>query len=187
MPDNNFDIMSTIEYMPSAACAEVRFRSSMGCPIYVRFTKNDVVVLGDYGCWVFKGNIVNCYQFFRGNHTNPGYWAEKLEAAPQSHYNRTVDAAALCKALLENYPDTIKEDDLEYLVSDRDSLESWYDTVYDLNCRKGWDLEMEDLYGTMQSCIVEDMLYLKVCELVQCAANYLTDKHITEEVADGTE
>lgn len=179
--DNGFNLTDTLTYTPNRACHEVKFVNRMGCPIYIRFTKYDVTVLGDYGCWVFKGNIVNCYSFFRGNHTNPGYWEEKLEAAPKFHYDRTIDADALRKALLEEYPDTIKEEDLEYLESDRDSLESWYDTLYELNSEKGWDLEMEYLYGTMQSCIVEDQVYLQVCELIQYAANYLKTQGVNDD------
>ncbi len=175
------DITATAKYVPQATYKEVRYRTQLGCPVIIRFTEHDVTVLGDYGCWVFKGNIVNCYSFFRGDHTNPGYWEEKLEAAPKFHYDRTIDADALHKALLEEYPETIKEDDLEHLESDRNSLESWYDTVDDLNYRKGWGLEMEYLYGTMQSCIVEDQAYLRVCELVQNAANFIKT---TEDTAN---
>ena len=97
------------------------------------------------------------------------------------HYDRTVDADDLRKTLLEEYPDVIKEEDLEYLESDRDTLESWYDTVMDLNSEKGWDLETEYLYGTIQSCIVEDQLYLRVCELVQFAANYLGTQGVNDD------
>lgn len=179
--DNGFNLTDTLTYTPNRACHEVKFVNRLGCPIYIRFTKYDVTVLGDYGCWVFKGNIVNCYKFFRGDHTNPGYWEEKLEAAPKFHYDRTIDAEALRKELLEEYPDTIKEEDLEYLESDRDSLESWYDTLYELNSEKGWDLEMEYLYGTMQSCIVEDQVYLQVCELIQYAANYLKTQGVNDD------
>lgn len=177
--DNGFDITKTLEYSPGKVCHEVTFYNKLGCPIHVRFTKYDVTVVGDYGGWIFKGNIVNCFNFFKGNHTNPGYWEEKLEAAPKFHYDRTIDGDKLRKALLEEYPDVIKEEDLEHLESDRDTIESWYDTVYDFNNSKDWDLEMEDLYGTMQTCIVEDQLYLRVCELVQFVANYLAEQGVT--------
>ena len=179
--DNEFKLTDTLTYTPNKACHEVKFVNRIGCPIYIRFTKYDVTVLGDYGCWVFKGNIVNCYTFFRGDHINPGYWEEKLGAAPNFHYDRTIDADALRKQLLEEHPDVIKEEDVEDLESDRDSLESWYDTLYEWNSRKGWDLEMEDLYGIMQSCIVEDQVYLRVCELVQYAANYLKTQGVNDD------
>ena len=181
MDDNGFNLTDTLQYTPNRTCHEIKFHNRLGCPIIIRFTKYDVTVVGDYGCWVFKGNIVNCYKFFRGDHTNPGYREEKLEAAPRHHYDRTVDADDLRKTLLEEYPDVIKEEDLEYLESDRDTLESWYDTVMDLNSEKGWDLETEYLYGTIQSCIVEDQLYLRVCELVQFAANYLGTQGVNDD------
>lgn len=178
MEDNGFKLTDTLQYNPSKTCHEIKFFNRMGCPIYIRFTKYDVTVVGDYGCWVFRGTIVNCFNFFRGDHTNPGYWEEKLEAAPRSHYERTVDADELRKALLDEYPEEIKEEDLDRLESDRDTLESWYDTVMELNDRKGWGIETEYIYGTLTSCIVKDQLYLRVCELVQYAANYLHDQGV---------
>ena len=63
----DFDIKSTLECVPSKTFIEVDFRNSGGYPIHVRFTDKDVSVIGDYGCWVFKGNIVNPYRFFCGN------------------------------------------------------------------------------------------------------------------------
>ena len=178
MEDNGFNLTDTLQYNPSKTCHEIKFFNRMGCPIYIRFTMYDVTVVGDYGCWVFRGNIVNCYLFFRGDHTKPDYWEEKLEAAPRSHYERTVDAEELRKALLDEYPEEIKEEDLDRLESDRDTLESWYDTVMELNDSKGWGIETEYLYSTLTSCIVKDQLYLRVCELVQYAANYLHDQGV---------
>ncbi len=55
----DFDIKSTLECVPSKTFIEVDFRNSGGYPIHVRFTDKDVSVIGDYCCWVFKGNIVN--------------------------------------------------------------------------------------------------------------------------------
>lgn len=173
---SDFDIKSTMECVPSKTFIEVNFKTRCECPIHIRFTDKDVSVIGDYGCWVFKGSIVNPYRFFCGNHINPDYWAEKLEAAPRHYWDRGVDEDLLKKTLLEDYADYgVTKEDLEYLCADRDSIESWGDVLIDLNDEKGWGIEHEDLWHTVTGCKAEDWCYLQVCELVQTASNYLRD------------
>lgn len=173
---SDFDIKSTMECNPSKQYIEVNFYNRGGYPIHIRFTDKDVSVIGDYGCWVFKGNIVNPYRFFCGDHTNPGYWAEKLESAPRHYWDRSVDEDLLKKTLLEEYADYgVTAEDLENLCSDRDTIESWGDAVIDMNDEEGWGIEHEDLWQTVTDCKAVDWGYLQICELVQAASNYLRD------------
>ena len=179
---SDFDIKTTLECKPDRPCTEVTFHNRGGYPIHIRFTDKDVTVVGDYGCWVFKGNICNPYRFFCGNHINPDYWAEKLNAAPRTYWDRGVDEDRLKKTLLEEYQDYgVTAEDLEHLCSDRDTIESWGDAVIDLNDLKGWDISHEDLWMTVTGCIADDWCYLQICELVQTASNYLRDHGIDKK------
>lgn len=171
-------------YMNPGTCyfREVQFNAPDGCsPVSVRFTSTDVVVLGDFGCWVFKGNIRCPLQFFSGNHTNPGYWAEKLEAAPQSHYDRPVDENAIHDALLaEAEYHNINVKNLEGLCSGRDSVESWIDTLTDMKEALDWRIDNEELYSIVSNSTEPDKRYLIVCEFVQKAANLIMEREPTE-------
>ena len=178
----DFDIKSTLECVPNKTFIEVNFRNSGGYPIHVRFTDKDVSVIGDYGCWVFKGNIVNPYRFFCGDHINPSYWEEKLEAAPRTYWERGVDEELLKKTLLEDYADYgVTKEDLDELGSDRDTVESWGDSLVEMNRWKGWDISDEDLWMTVSGSIAESWCYMQVCELVQTASNYLRDRNLPEK------
>lgn len=173
---SDFDIKSTLECVPSKTFIEVNFKNRGGYPIHIRFTDKDVSVIGDYGCWVFKGNIVNPYRFFCGDHINPDYWAEKLEAAPRHYWDRSVDEDLLKKTLLEDYAEYgVTEESLEGLYADRDTVEAWGDAVVDLNDSLGWDIGHESIWETVTNCKTEDWCYLQICELVQTASNYLRD------------
>lgn len=175
-------------YMNPGTCyyREVQFNNPEGfSPVSVRFTAEDVTVLGDYGCWVFKGNIRKPLLFFSGDHTNPGYWEEKLEAAPGEHYDRNVDEDALRQALLDSADEFgIKEADLACLASSRDTAESWYDTVDDLRTQCGWDMCDEDVSNVVNNSRKPDTRYLIVCEFVQRAANIIMD-HEPKDLSNG--
>lgn len=152
------------------------------CPVHIRFTDKDVTVVGDYGCWVFKGNIVNPYRFFCGYHINPDYWAEKLEAAPRTYWERGVDEDRLRETVLKMYGNSgVTESDLEELESRDDTIAAWGDALVNLGVLKGWDVDASDLWSLVVACKAEDWCYMRVCELVQWASNYLRSNGIGKD------
>ena len=160
---------------PDMSCVEVTFTNSQGdCPVHIRFTDKDVTVIGEYGCWVFKRNIVNPYRFFCGGHINPDYWAGKLEAAPRTYWERGVDEGRLRETILKMYGNSgVTEEDLEELESRDDSIAAWGDALVNLSVLKGWNVDASDLWSMVVACKTEDWCYLRVCELAQAASNYL--------------
>ncbi len=126
--------------------------------------------------------FVNPYRFFCGDHINPSYWEEKLEAAPRTYWERGVDGELLKKTLLEDYADYgVTKEDLDELGSDRDTVESWGDSLVEMNRWKGWDISDEDLWLMVTDCKATDCCYLQICELVQAASNYLRDRNLPEK------
>lgn len=160
---------------PDMTCVEMTFTNPQGeCPVHIRFTDKDVTVVGDYGCWVFKRNIVNPYRFFCGGYINPDYWAEKLEAAPRTYWERGVDVDRLREALLKTCGNSgVTKEDLEELESLDDTIAAWGDALVNLSVLKGWDVDASDLWSLVVACKAEDWCYMRVCELVQRASNYL--------------
>lgn len=172
-------------YMNPGTCyyREVQFKQEYCAPVCVRFTNTEVVVLGDYGSWVFQGNIRKPLEFFRGGHTNPGYWHEKLEAAPREHYERRVVAENIVESLKEDAEEyNVDIEDLKYLGAPRDSPESWYDYLCQLRDEHDWCFDNEYIASIVDGAVEEDGRYLRVCEFVQRAANIIWERELDKIV-----
>ena len=173
-----FDKFS-ITYMNPGTCfyREVQFKQEYCNPVCVRFTNTEAVVLGDYGSWVFQGNIREPLTFFAGNHINPGYWHEKLEAAPRDHYYRNVDARIVREELVKIAEDhNINVKDTETLMAPRESPEAWYDYLREMREDLDWRIYDEDIISIIDSATEEDGRYLCVCEFLQKAANIVMER-----------
>lgn len=85
-----------------------------------------------------------------------------------------MDEGRLRETILNTYGNSgVTESDLEELESLDDTIAAWGDALVNLSVLKGWEVDASDLWGLVVSCKAEDWCYLRVCELVQRASNYL--------------
>lgn len=165
---------------PSGDIIEAYLEKAGHYPVWIRFSPTDVSVYGDYGFYIFKGNIVKPLTFFCGDKTNPGYWSEKIESAPSYYYVRNIDEDRLkenLKVFLEDNGLSELVDDVDDLCADRDTPESWYDVVTDLVWSKDSTVSVSDV---IDSSISPCHTYLLVCDILQAVSNYMLDNKIVD-------
>lgn len=59
--------------------------------VRIVFVDNKLFYSGDMGTYVFGKNIVNIFNFFKGNEINVGYWTGKCEACSYPIFPNEVD------------------------------------------------------------------------------------------------
>ena len=180
---DKFDSMDATVYKSteSGNIHRVILKKNNGTMLDIRFTDKDVSVLGEFGYFIFKGNIQNPRTFFCGTYSNYSYWEEKLECAPKDHYERPINENAIIANLKKHLMDYCgiewnPEEDPIY--SDRDTGESWYDAITDAAQYNKWEIESENI-GSIVDCSEEpDARYQYVCDGLQFASNFMRENNV---------
>ena len=124
--------------------------------IHIEFSPYGATYSGDMGEFMFQPGYGP--SIFRGNHINPGYWGEKINAAGREYYNRRFSLEEIDKAfkeeILNHYEGEWSEDYFEeakkaWEMSDED-FENW---------RNEWS-EKED-----ESDFVEEVKKIREAEM----------------------
>ena len=155
---------------------QVIVKKNNGTMLDVRFTDKDVTILGEFGYFIFKGNIQNPRTFFCGSYSNYSYWEEKLECAPKDHYERPIDEDLIVSNLknhLKEYCDIDWNPEEDSIGSDRSTGESWYDAISDMSGTNQWDRDSEDIGSIVSSSEEPDMRYQYVCDGLQFISNFM--------------
>ena len=150
--------------------------------IKLLFAYNKLHYTGDFGTYVFGENIVNIFNFFKGERINEGYWQEKCEAASSPIIPDEVDLEKV-EAAVRDY---LKENEIEITndIEEEISLSFYY---MDSNAYRAYD-KIEELLSSLDlfydSEMVGDIIraghfyhgrFIYACEVIQWVSNNLDE------------
>lgn len=128
--------------------------------IKLLFAYNKLYYTGDFGTYVFGENIINIFNFFKGERINEGYWQEKCEAASNPIIPDEVDLDKVEEAVRDYLEENKIEitDDIEEEISD-----CFYHM--DSNAYRAYD-KVEELFKSL------DLFYYEVGDIIRAGQGY---------------
>lgn len=153
------------------------------------FADNKLFYSGDMGTYVFGKNIVNIFEFFKGNYINEGYWMEKCEASSYPIYPDVVNEEKVEELVKEYICDLYGVEIYEELDDEiKDVIDDKFQFGIEPNEIRAYDEIYEFLKEEFDSSdlnsIVYDIIegaksispnYVYACELIQWVENNLED------------
>ena len=150
--------------------------------IKLLFAYDKLYYTGDFGTYVFGENIINIFNFFKGERINESYWQEKCEAAS----NPIIPDEVNLEKLEEAVRDYLEENEIE--ITD-DIEEEIFHCFYcmDSNAYRAYD-KIKELLSSLDLFYDSEMVgniiragqgysgrFIYACEVIQWVSNNLDE------------
>lgn len=150
--------------------------------IKLLFAYNKLYYTGDFGTYVFGENIINIFNFFKGERINESYWQEKCEAASNPIIPDEVNLEKLEGAVR----DYLEENEIE-ITDDIEEEISHCFYCMDSNAYRAYD-KIKELLSSLDLFYDSEMVgniiragqgysgrFIYACEVIQWVSNNLDE------------